>query len=273
MKPYKTHSQAIIELLASYGDAMRGAQIISRLTRYGDYKTANLQAALYAHPRIIPVGQDTYDLRERVNKKKVTTNADELVITFGKYNHDFHAPDYRKNEKNIYPKQPDEYPEVIHKVTESDKASECTAVMKNGAESEGINKLCKIITTNLRTSYKPVLLLSILDSIDDNKYCTLESVVQKFAQFYLERKRKGLVIELKETAIAKIEKLETNEIKNIILRNPLRILQENQFIKKHEDNIYISKEIMSLLNNYDALVKLKRDIKKGIESYFRNSME
>ncbi len=68
IRPYKSRTQAIIELLEKHGKPMSASQVISRLTRGGALKPQNLRAALCEHPRFVEVEEGVYDLRERVKQ-------------------------------------------------------------------------------------------------------------------------------------------------------------------------------------------------------------
>lgn len=70
IRPYKSRSKAIIELLEKHGKPMPASQIISRLVRTGQFKPQNIQSALCQHPRFVEVGKDLYDLRERTKPGK-----------------------------------------------------------------------------------------------------------------------------------------------------------------------------------------------------------
>jgi hypothetical protein len=67
---YKTHAEAIMELLLKRPGAMQRKEIIAALARNPRYKKAGIYAALAEHPRFVRVGPATYDLRERADKGK-----------------------------------------------------------------------------------------------------------------------------------------------------------------------------------------------------------
>ncbi len=69
-RPYRSHGQAIIELLEKSGKPMSASRIVSRLVRRGAFKPRNLRVALTHHSRLAEVGEDMYDLRERVKRHK-----------------------------------------------------------------------------------------------------------------------------------------------------------------------------------------------------------
>jgi hypothetical protein len=83
IKQYKSHAEAVIELLGQLGEPMRGEHIVERLTRNGEYKPMNIRAALTTHPMIVKVGQDTFDLRDRSRKQSVAQEAEDIVIAIG----------------------------------------------------------------------------------------------------------------------------------------------------------------------------------------------
>lgn len=83
IKPYRTHAEAVMDLLEQSGEPMRAEIIVERLARNGEYKPGNIRAALTSHPRIVKVGQDTFDLADRICKQSVAQEAEDIVIAIG----------------------------------------------------------------------------------------------------------------------------------------------------------------------------------------------
>lgn len=83
IKQYKSHAEAVIELLGQFGEPMRGEHIVERLARNGEYKPGNIRVALTSHPKIVKVGQDTFDLADRLSKQSVAQEAEDIVIAIG----------------------------------------------------------------------------------------------------------------------------------------------------------------------------------------------
>ena len=73
---------------------------------------------------------------------------------------------------------------------------------------------------NMSASYKPVMLLSILDCVDARGRARLADVVGKFRRFYADRKEAGLPIEKASARMAKLDSLEESEVQRVMLDMP-----------------------------------------------------
>ncbi len=86
IKPYRSHAQAIIDLLTERGEPLTATEIIRMLTRDGKFKEINLNAALATHPRIVRIDRGLYDLRDRkkpeLEPEKVAKKAGDIVLFF-----------------------------------------------------------------------------------------------------------------------------------------------------------------------------------------------
>ncbi|GGK37404.1 hypothetical protein GCM10010965_32720 [Caldalkalibacillus thermarum] len=84
------------------------------------------------------------------------------------------------------------------------------------------------IFKNKQASYKMVLILSLLDSIDERGLASLDQVSDRFARFYIDRRKKGLIVEKGDKEILKYNHSQIHRVKNLILKNPaLRYLLWN----------------------------------------------
>lgn len=249
LTPYKTHSEAIIDLLEGFGGAMRGAHIVSRLTRDGGYKENNIQAALYSHSRIVQVGDDTYDLRERIEEKYTANHADHLILNFDNEETSIEVKhDYQFNAR----------------VKNSDQLSEMVV----------LRRLQEIVTKNLKTSYKPVLMLSILDCINDDNACSLELTAGRFIDFYLEREAKGLPVESPEAEICFVLRKDPfsrlKSVKNILKQSPLQAFSSAGLFFCKGDSIEPETSVIKVLDNIVYSAKLRIAAGSAIINYFES---
>jgi hypothetical protein len=65
---------------------------------------------------------------------------------------------------------------------------------------------------DMSASYKPVMLLAILDSVDSHGRASLAEIVRKFRQFYEDRKAAGLVVEKATARMAKLDGLDDSDV-------------------------------------------------------------
>lgn len=79
-KKYKTHGQAIIDLLKKNKGPLKIGSVIDTLTRK-NYKLPNLQSAIYSHPKIVTLKNDYIDLKNRWDNMDYKMNFNEMIKT------------------------------------------------------------------------------------------------------------------------------------------------------------------------------------------------
>lgn len=84
--------------------------------------------------------------------------------------------------------------------------------------------------TDIKYSYKPVLLLAIAYCIKERRQITLDNVVKFFERFYKDRAKKGLCIERSESVFAK-EVHSFNQAANTIVAGPIRAFEKANLIE------------------------------------------
>lgn len=118
-------------------------------------------------------------------------------------------------------------------------------------------------------SYKPVLLLAMLEHCDENGRVRLEDVVDFFIDYYSERKHNGLTIEKANSIFCK-EGFTKAEVKRNILSNPFKRFEDMRFMRKSKDLDYI--ELNSVI--WKKLMKEEKawiitQSKDKLEEYYR----
>jgi superfamily II DNA or RNA helicase len=74
---------------------------------------------------------------------------------------------------------------------------------------------------DMGASYKPVMLLALLDSVDEKGRAKVAEVASRFGAFYEERRRAGLTVERSTAVMARVESLGDADIQRVVLRMPL----------------------------------------------------
>jgi superfamily II DNA or RNA helicase len=87
-------------------------------------------------------------------------------------------------------------------------------------------------------SYKPVLLMAMLEQIDDNGRVLVEDVVDYFIDYYEDRKRRGLQAE-KKKSLYNDEAIDRKKAKANIFSNPFKRFEDMRFLEKRKDIEYI----------------------------------
>jgi hypothetical protein len=271
IKPYKTHGEAVIELLRTHGQAMRGAHIISRLTRDGEFKEPNIRAALATHPRIVQAGQDTYDLRERSEQQGRAHKASDLVVMVAqRRERNGGAASSGLCLRTSRAGQTDRCSTVVDRDTESQRSAWHSA---RDVEVGLFDRIVSVVTGNLNTSYKPVLLLSILDCLGRDGCCSVREVAKRFLGFYRDRLRRGLAVERADASVLTMEREGSREPVNqalsVLKHNPLRILITAGLFVLHDQRLAASDRMKSVLRDAQLVVKLRMVLGRCITDYFQ----
>jgi superfamily II DNA or RNA helicase len=87
-------------------------------------------------------------------------------------------------------------------------------------------------------SYKPVLLMAMLEQCDDNGRVLVEDVVDYFIDYYEDRKRSGLQAE-KKKSLYNDEVIDRKKAKTNIFSNPFKRFEDMRFLEKCKDIEYI----------------------------------
>lgn len=75
-----------------------------------------------------------------------------------------------------------------------------------------------------QASYKMVLILSLLESIDNTGITSLNKVVENFFRYYKDRQDNGKMIEKEDKVVSNLDSLTTRQIRSLILANPYNAL-------------------------------------------------
>lgn len=109
---------------------------------------------------------------------------------------------------------------------------------------------CKKMTMSY--SYKPVFLIAFLSSMNENGEALISDIVDAFAWYYEDRKKKGLPAEKKKCIFMK-EDYSTKEVETLILSNPFKRFEDMGYMhhSKHLGILQIDKSIMKDFDDND----------------------
>jgi len=127
---------------------------------------------------------------------------------------------------------------------------------------------------DMSASYKPVLLLAMLDSVDSHGRAGLADVVGKFRRFYEERKRAGLVVERANARMAKVDELADADVQRVMLEMPFEKFERRRYLKYDRDLAFVRFEpnLWRQLKT-DDLAKLRAICARRIEEYYQRLEE
>ncbi len=82
----------------------------------------------------------------------------------------------------------------------------------------------------MSSSYKPVMLLAILDHVDDRGRAAIDAVVPAFHAFYLDRLRRGLPVERPGMRMAQADRLSHDDVRSLMLGMPFRKFEQRKYL-------------------------------------------
>lgn len=86
-----------------------------------------------------------------------------------------------------------------------------------------------------RYSYKPVLLLGLLELANDKGHVTIPGLVQFFKRFYLQRLENGQIVEQSTSRMTHIADLTDSDIERIMLAMPFEKFERRKFVRRRKE--------------------------------------
>lgn len=121
-------------------------------------------------------------------------------------------------------------------------------------------------------SYKPVLLQAILSVVDRNGAASMDSVVQAFHAFYIDREQQGLPLEIGDSPFSNGANISLNVVKTLIIKNPLERFIIKGFLEydKQEETVRFIPQIWNELRLYE-LMDIHASIDEQLRYYYNRS--
>ncbi|MGH7173455.1 MAG: DEAD/DEAH box helicase, partial [Gemmataceae bacterium] len=92
---------------------------------------------------------------------------------------------------------------------------------------------------DMTMSYKPVMLLALLDAVADEGRAKLIEVVQGFRRFYEQRRAAGLVIERPGSRRQSVDELDDTAAQRLMLGKPFETFERRRFLRYDRDLAYV----------------------------------
>jgi hypothetical protein len=90
---------------------------------------------------------------------------------------------------------------------------------------------------DMSSSYKPVLLLTMLESVDEHGRALLDQVVQGFQSFYLDRQKNGLRVERAGMRMERASDLSLDEVRSLMLAMPFRKFEQRKYVAYDREDL------------------------------------
>ncbi len=88
---------------------------------------------------------------------------------------------------------------------------------------------------DMSASYKPVLLLCLLDTVNEQGRVPIATLTEAFRDFYERRKAAGLVVEKANMRMARVADLDSTDIQQLILQMPFRKFSQRGYLDYGRD--------------------------------------
>ncbi len=124
---------------------------------------------------------------------------------------------------------------------------------------------------DMSSSYKPVMLLSMLKHVNESGCARIDEVVHSFHQFYLSRLHCGLRVERQSTNMARAEDLCEDDVRGLMLRMPFQKFEQKKFMSYDRNDVaYIrfSSNLWRQLSDEDKTT-LRNSCEAAIAKYYQ----
>jgi hypothetical protein len=92
---------------------------------------------------------------------------------------------------------------------------------------------------DMTLSYKPVMLLALLNAIDGDGRARLSDVVQRFRRFYQDRRERGLLVDRPGARKQSVDELAEAEAQRLMLGKPFEKFERKRFLRYDRDLAYV----------------------------------
>jgi hypothetical protein len=118
-------------------------------------------------------------------------------------------------------------------------------------------------------SYKPVMLLALLDAAQDDGKARLADVVQGFRRFYQERRAAGLVVEKPGARRQSVDELDDVSAQRLMLGIPVEKFERRRFLRYDRDLAYVrfDPRLWRQLGA-DNMQRIRANCEQSIRSYY-----
>jgi superfamily II DNA or RNA helicase len=122
---------------------------------------------------------------------------------------------------------------------------------------------------DMTMSYKPVMLLALLDTVGEEGKAKLTEVVAKFRQFYQQRKMAGLVVERPGVRRQSVDELDEATAQRLMLEKPFEKFERRRFLRYDRDlaSIRFDSRLWRQLAEED-LQSIRAICQQSIRSYY-----
>jgi superfamily II DNA or RNA helicase len=122
---------------------------------------------------------------------------------------------------------------------------------------------------DMTMSYKPVMLLALLDEADESGRAKVSEVVRRFQQFYRDRRAAGAMVERQGARKTSVDELDAMSAQRLLLEKPFEKFERRRFLRYDRDLAYLrfAPDLWRQLGPGD-LETVRDYCRASIESYY-----
>jgi len=119
-------------------------------------------------------------------------------------------------------------------------------------------------------SYKPVMMLAILDAIDEKGRAALSALSSRFRAFYQARNTAGLTVERQSASMVRVMELDDAEVQRVMLASPFEKFERRKFLQYDPRDLAYIRFAPMLWRQItpEDLLELRRICEEKIAEYY-----
>lgn len=123
---------------------------------------------------------------------------------------------------------------------------------------------------DMSSSYKPVLLLALLDQADDSGRANIDDVVTAFHAFYLGRQQQELPVERAGMRMQQADRLSKDDVRSVMLTMPFRKFEQRKYLSYDKQNLACIRFQAALWRQItpEDLTTLRSHCEQAISDYY-----
>jgi hypothetical protein len=126
---------------------------------------------------------------------------------------------------------------------------------------------------DMSSSYKPVMLVAILDHIDEQGTARIDHVAGSFHAFYLKRIKNGLPAERRPARMAEADRLSIDDVRTIMLSMPFSKFEQRKYLSYDQRDVAYLRFNHALWRQLSAddMASIRQICNDSIVSYFERT--
>jgi hypothetical protein len=136
--------------------------------------------------------------------------------------------------------------------------------------SDEAREFITFVVRNMNRSYKPVMLLCLLDLADGQWRVSLDALSLRFLSFYLNRVELGYAGEISTSIMQRPGEVNIGEVRRLLIDSPLACFLENGYAARRR-HLHLLPEMLWERLSDDDIAQFRRISRHAVNGYFNAS--